>query len=278
LLLAAMLSALVVAGVYEVGGRARRRSAADTSASRLEQAVADTEPERSEGRQDESCTALRRRYLARCPEDLPAAVPSEQRAAPGAAPSPESTGRAVAELAAWLNPSPNELAELATHCEVRFVIPAITENQPPRLSDEDAAALSLSNRERGLIDRTLGDMHKEFREFAARAYAEAAGPSAQGSAPTLEAMLADLQTRPENGFEAAREKLARERAGMAPPPRPGTRLPPGERLLRRWATLGDELERQLSDGVGSERAHQLRFSPRAVWTRRFAESGCRSPP
>ena len=222
--------------------------------------------------------ALRRRYLTRCSGDSLAAVPSEQAAAPAKPPTPENEARAVAELATWLNPSANELAELAKHCEVRFVIPAITENQRPPLTDEDATALSLSYRERGLIDRTLADMHKEFREFAARAFAEGAGASPAGSAPTLEDMLADLQTRPENGFEEAREKLARERAGLIPPPKPGTHLPPGERLLRRWATLGDELERRLSDGLGSERAHQLRFSPRAVWTRRFAESGCRSQP
>ena len=120
-----MLSAVVVAGVYEVAGRlARRRAAADASASSFEQSVSSAGPERSEGPPDESCTALRRRYLTRCPGDSLSALPSERGAAPGKPPTPESEARAVAELATWLNPSANELAELAKHCEVRFVIAA----------------------------------------------------------------------------------------------------------------------------------------------------------
>jgi hypothetical protein len=91
-------------------------------------------------------------------------------------------------------------------------------------------------------------------------------------------MLTDLQTRPENGFEEAKQKLARERAGLVAAPAAGAPQPAGEQLLRLWASLGDDFERQLADVLGDDRARELRLSPQAEWTNRFSESGCRGAP
>ena len=192
--------------------------------------------------------------------------------------SRESESRKIAELTAWLKPSPSELGEMARRCELRFVIPAITENQPPTVTDEQSSALSLSTNERTLLERTLRDMHVGLRDFTKQAFDEAAGQSVKASGLSLEEMLTDLQTRPEDGFAEARQKLAQEQAGLASPPEPETHQPPGERLLRLWASMGDEFERRLADRLGTDRAHQLRFSPQAVWTNRFAHSGCQSQP
>jgi len=165
---------------------------------------------------------------------------------------------------------------MAKSCEVRFVIPAVTANNPPIVTDPQAAALALSSQERALLERTLRDLHAELREFASRAVTEVPGHPANASELTLEEMLADLETRPENGFEEAKRKLARERADLEPAPRAGRYQPPGERLLRLWPTLGDELERRLAGALGPERAEQLRFSTHATWTDRFSRSGCQS--
>jgi hypothetical protein len=165
---------------------------------------------------------------------------------------------------------------MARHCEVRFDMPAITDNEPPAVTDEQAAALSLSEHERDLLQRTLRDLHTDLRRFAERAFTEAGGRGGGTATPTLEEMLTELQSRPGGGFEEAREKLARERATSVAPVGPSAQQPPGERLLRMWAVLGDQFERQLAADLGSDRARHLRASPLAGWMNRFSQAGCRS--
>ena len=167
---------------------------------------------------------------------------------------------------------------MARHCEVRFDMPAITENEPPMVTDEQAAALSLSDREREVLQRTLRELHGDLRAWARRALSDAGGPSGNASASTMEDMLNELQSRPGGGFEEARERLAQERAAAGPSSPPSAQQPPGERLLRTWAVLGDQFERQLAAGLGGDRARQLRTSPLAGWMNRFSQAGCRSEP
>ena len=277
-LFAAALSALVVAGVYEVRARVARP---DRHAPGGPEPDADEPGERARRPEPTSsaaatpdCGDLRRRYLLQCPPDLP-----DGTATNGAPASAGPDPRAAAALSAWLNPSPDELGEMARKCEVRFEMPAITDNEPPVVTDEQAAALSLSDRERDVLQRTLRQLHTELRGFAQGALADPSAPSStprDASAPTLEEMLNELRTRPGSGFEEGREKLARERAALAIPAGPSAQQPPGERLLRTWATLGDQLERQLAAELGKDRARQLRTSPQAGWMNRFSEAGCRT--
>jgi len=275
----AVLPALAVVAIYEIRGRTTKPTGPEPAAS------VDAGPPlfATSGPSHESCGALRRRYLARCSVDLSSTAPAPGRpAATDGPPNPESNRdseeRAIAERSAWLNPSAAELAEMARRCEVRFAIPAITENQPPAITDQQASTLSLSGQERALLERTLHDLHGELRDFAAHAVDDAAGGSPPAPGMTLEQMLAELEMRSENGFEEARQQLAQERAGLAQPPQPGARQPPGERLLRLWAGMGNELERRLAEGLGAARARQLRLSPHATWIDRFVRSGCASPP
>lgn len=284
LLPVALLPALIVAALYEMSGRTRRRpEAANSDGS--ESAASPSPDQRAESgvaiaAPAETCADLRWRYLARCARDIPGRpvesgiVPGERDGDADPARARLVNARASAEVDAWLRPSRSELAEMAKRCEIRSLVPAVSEDQPPQVGEEAAAALSLSRRERELLDRTLRDLHAEVRSFATRAFAEVVGASVPAGSVTLEEMLADLQARPESGYADARRKLARERAGLENPPALGTNQPPGERLLRLWSRLGDEMERRLADELGSERAHELRFSPQATWTNRFSESGC----
>jgi len=282
-LFAAALSALAVAGIYEVrarvearGGRAPDRAEEETDGP-AERAVRPEPPASASAVPD--CGDLRRRYLLQCPPDLAGGAAIEASGAPRAPMSSDADPRAAAALSAWLNPSPDELGQMARSCEVRLEMPAITDNEPPVVTDEQAVALSLSDRERDVLQRTLRQLHTELGGFARSALAGLpASPSASNdaSAATLEEMLSELRTRPGSGFEAGREKLARERAALAIPAGPSAQQPPGERLLRTWATLGDQLERQLATELGKDRARQLRTSPQAGWMNRFSEAGCRT--
>jgi len=274
--LVAALSALVVVGVYEVRARLAKHGLQlplDTNAPEQSAPVAPAEG--SPASVPEGCAGLRRRYLHRCPNE-PIAPPPEQQV-----PSPQTGSgetRMASDFADWLNPRPSELGDMAKRCEVRFEIPAIIGNKPHNVTDEESAAASLSSGERALVQQTLNDMHAELRDFAERALAEASGQSAKTSAMPLEEILTELQTRPESGFEEARQKLAQELAGLSPPPGSDSPQPPGERLLRLLASTGDAFERRLADGLGSDRARQLRSSPYAAWRNRVYYTGCRSQP
>jgi hypothetical protein len=273
LLLVAAASAIVVAGVYEVRARlAQHHSRRPADSNVEEQAPPIGQTQDSPSPVHQSCADLRRRYIARCPND-PLTSPFRPQPQAGTSLNRPNEVQVEAELAAWRAPSSRELGDMARRCEVRFEMPAITDDQPPIITEEAAAALSLSSRERALVERTLNDMHTGLRDFAAQTLAGTAG---QTPGVTFEDMLTNLQTRPENGFEEAREKLAQERAGLSPPPAGGSQQTPGERLLRLWARMGDDFERRLADGLGSDRARQLRSSPQAVWMNRFSQSGCRS--
>jgi hypothetical protein len=276
MLLVAALSAIVVVGVYEVRARlAKHHPESPSEAKELEPSEPPAPTEVSPARFGQSCGELRRLYLSRCPLDLP--TPEKAIPAPNSE-SNEEEARISSDLAAWQSPNSVELGEMAKRCEVRFEMPAITENQAPHVTDEASAALSLSSGERGLLEQTLSDMHARLRGVAEQAFLEAGGPTSKPSELSLEEILSDLQTRPENGFEQAREKLARERAGLASPPQSGLPQPPGERLLRMWATVGDQFEQRLASELGNDRARQLRSSPQAVWMNRFSHSGCRAQP
>lgn len=276
LFLVALLSALVVAGVYEVRARlAHHRLASRPLAP--EQTEATVSAVGSSDVVEESCADLRRRYLSRCPSNLP--LPAPARQVPPLDPGRgEDDARTADQLAAWLHPSSGELADMAKRCEVRFEMPAVTENQPPTVTDEASVALSLTGRERVFLQQTLREMHTGIRDFVARAAAERGPGGGTLAQPSLEEILAELQARPENGFENARERVAQERAGLVAPPEPGAPQPMGERLVRLWGRLGDDFERRLAEGLGSDRARQLRSSPQASWMNRFSQSGCRSQP
>lgn len=273
----ALVPALLVAGFYEMRERHQALDGKRGAASRgAEAEVASSSPPNLRGAEQVTCTELRSRYLARCSgEPQPTSPAIDARPAPsGDAPIDGGEAAAIAEADAWLAPSPSELAAMAGRCEVRFLIPALSEDEPPTVGDTEAAALSLSDRERALLEQTLRALHAEVRSFAERGYAEGASQPGRGSTPTLEEMLSELQSRPENGYAEGRRKLARELAGLAPPPADAAQEPPGERLIRFWSGLGDEMERRLANGLGAERARQLRFSPHASWMNRFSESGC----
>jgi hypothetical protein len=273
-LFSAALSALVVVGVYEVRARVGRPGATDKSDPGAD-TPADGSARTVPAAAMVGCADLRRRYRLQCSTDLPAEASPAPR--PSTPPTPPTLDpRTEAELSAWLHPSAGELGEMARHCEVRFDMPAITDNEPPTITDEQAAALSLSEQERDVLQRTLRELHADLRGLAKRALTEGGGPAANVATATMEEMLTELQTRPGGGFEEAREKLARERATAAAPVGPNAQQPPGERLLRMWATLGDQFERQLAADLGGDRARHLRASPLAGWMNRFSQAGCRS--
>jgi hypothetical protein len=200
---------------------------------------------------------------------------AQQDASP-AAPRPAHEEQEMTQIAEWVKPSKDMLIDMARRCEVRFVSPAIMDNQAPAIDDQQAAALSLSSRERAAANQILEEMHERFADSVRPLFGDETNDSNRPS--SLDEMITEMQTREDSGFDQARQKLALERAGMALPPAPDVELPAGERFLRLWAGLGDEFEQRLANQLGADRARQLRYSPNALpWTSRYVHAGCAGP-
>ncbi len=67
------------------------------------------------------------------------------------------------------------------------------------------------------------------------------------------------------------QRLANERAGLAPPPAELSKTSPAERLMRAYVQLGDQTEAALAKRLGPERAAAIRGDG---WGSRSDWSGC----
>jgi flagellar motor protein MotB len=279
LALASALSALLVVGVYEIRSRLAKGHSVSSEPTPQPERQDPTEDETAVPRTQpgEGCNALRDRYVLRCLADqtVPGGRPALAPGASAVSMSPDNEANEMAETTAWLHPPKTELADMAKRCEIRLISPAILEKQVPTVDDEHAQALSLSAKERADLDQTLREMHQSFADAVRKTFADGATDPSKESRLSVEQMIDEIQERPNSGFSEARQRMAAERAGAATPPATGADLPPGERIFRLSAGLGDDFERHLADRVGAERARQLVYSPLAgPWTNRSAQSGC----
>lgn len=280
LALVSVLSALLVLGAYQIRARLSKGHPAPPAP-----ALQSEDPTEAHGATPrtpfgENCDVLRGRYVLQCSlgKALPTVGPDASPDASSAEMSPESEAKEIAEALAWLHPTKDQLADMARRCELRSVSPLITENQVPTVQDKYAKALSLSSNERTELEQTLRQMHDGFADSVRQAYAAGTADPSRASSLSVEQMVEEIQDRPSSGFDEARRKLALERAGMAAPPAASADLPPGERIFRLSAGLGDDFERRLADRLGADRAHQLLYSPLAGgWTTRSSQSGCPNP-
>jgi hypothetical protein len=281
LALVSVLSALLVVGVYQIRARLSKGHPAPPATALQSEGPEPTEAHGATPRTPfgENCDVLRARYTLQC---VLGASPSTSgravnRRASSATITPENEAKELAEAFAWLHPPKDQLVDLARRCEVRSISPEVTGNQVPTVDDKDAKALALSSNERTELEQTLRQMHDSFADSVRQTYAAGAADPSGASSLTVEQMVEEIQDRPNSGFDEARPKLALERAGMAAPPAAGADLPPGERIFRLSAGLGDDFERRLADRFGADRARQLLYSPLAGWTTRSSQSGCPDP-
>jgi hypothetical protein len=271
LLLVSLVSALAVASVYEIAARRTRHRPQPCvdSQSQERDSAPDVKSPRQATRPVEDCESLRRRVSLLCPQETPKVTLS-----PAEVSQRDQESRVASDLSDWQNPGPHELTDMAKRCEVRIEMPAIAEDRPPVVSDEQVVGMALSGSERAVLQRTLDEMHAGLRQFAEAARRELPGTQGSEAPSSLEQILSDLQTRPEHGFDAARAQLAREKAGLTPRLPADAPQPPGERLLRLWAGMGDTFEQRLAAGLGKERARELRLASQAGWMNRFSLAGC----
>jgi hypothetical protein len=158
--------------------------------------------------------------------------------------------------------SPDELAAMAKNCEIRFDLPGYG-IEPHLMTDRVASADNLSTDERAIYDQTVREENAQHMAALHALYQELVG----GDSENLDAgALAGeiMHKSPSSDVQAARKRLAEERAGLAAPPADTRNQSVVERLFRLQSTAGDTLERLIAAKLGPDKAHQIRA---AGWVR-----------
>lgn len=169
---------------------------------------------------------------------------------PAAGRDPRAGKRTIIDIA------PEELAAMARRCEIRFDLPGYGV-EPHLMTDRAAAATRLSADERAIYDQTVRKESAQYMAALRALYQELVGADSENlDAGAL--MIEIMQKSPASDVEAARKRLAEERAGMAAPPADLRNQSVVERLFRLQSAAGPSLEQMLAAELGPGKAHQIR--------------------
>ena len=145
---------------------------------------------------------------------------------------------------------------MAKDCEIRFDVPGYG-IEPHFMNDRTAAAANLSADERAIYDQTVRKENAQYMAALRALYQELVG----GDSENLDASALTAEIRqksPSSDYEAARKRLAEERAGLAAPPADARNQSVIERMLRLQSAAGNTLEQLLAAELGPDKAHQIR--------------------
>jgi hypothetical protein len=154
--------------------------------------------------------------------------------------------------------SQDELMAMAKDCEIRFDVPGYG-SEPRLMTDKMAQAANLSADDRTIYDQTVRKENAPYMTALRALYQELAG-SDPGDMDVHALTMEILQKSPSADVEAARKRLAEERAGLATPPTDARNQSVIERLFRLETAAGNTLEQQLAAELGPDKAHQIRTS------------------
>lgn len=173
-----------------------------------------------------------------------------------------------------VDPSPEQLAEMAKNCEVRVDLPPVLGAQAaPELSDKTAASYGVSSDERATFDQVVAQFQTESNAQLNAFYKEITGNAASSSMSSTAMM--ELITGTLGAQESiARQTIAREHAGLAQPPADLASAQVADRYERWFSTLGDAFESELAAKLGAARAHALRAANDGWMGSSHSSSGC----
>ncbi len=174
----------------------------------------------------------------------------------------------------WVDPTPEELADLAKECGVKIDLPAIFRGQPMQVSSETAEALGITPEELAQVNQVFVDLAASWHARVRALYIEATGDVQGADQLSSHGMGEELQDKAIPGEQQAlQRKLSYERAGLLKPPTDLSKASPYERYFRSFAALGEEAERLIAARIGAEKAHALRTQNNG-WPMKMGIAGC----
>ena len=161
-------------------------------------------------------------------------------------------------------PSHDKLVEWAKQCHIQF--------DQPTAVPEDLAERGFQAGELDGYNATLAEVQKQWQGFLRALYIEATGDTSGADTLSDDSMRNEIVAKSPPGEDSQiRQKLARERAGLAQPPADLSKTSPLERMLRMQSSLGDLAEQALAKRIGAPRAHEIRGDG---WGSHYEMSGC----
>jgi hypothetical protein len=178
----------------------------------------------------------------------------------------------------FLEPTREELLEMAKECQLRWDEPGLRQRRPPLPNAEERAKLGLTEDEAEVIAEVYESFVSQSLEQLRAIYVAATGDVDNSRVLAPDALKQEiLDKSPEDAIKRAFQRVSHERAGLATPPPDITGMTPAERLVRFNTSLGDAYERALADKLGAARAHQLRAIDGGWGSRHSSSAGCPAP-
>jgi ferric-dicitrate binding protein FerR (iron transport regulator) len=173
----------------------------------------------------------------------------------------------------WADPGPEQLAEWAKSCKVRFDMPPISSSTPFKVTPAEAAEYGIADTDIDPINSVLAELHRQWTDRIRAIYLDVVGEGGDTSM-SAQAMMQEIEDKSPPGERAAvQQRIAQERAGLVPPPADWSRASPIERMMRSLAAIGEESERAIAKAIGVERARELRWRD-GGWPAKMEMSGC----
>jgi hypothetical protein len=174
----------------------------------------------------------------------------------------------------FLNPTKEELLELAKDCKLRWDSPKIGA-QPTTIGADRAQELGLSEEERQATNKVNADFNTKLVAELRALYVELTGDKAGADALSPGSLVEELEEKsPEGELQLVFQKLARERAGLQAPPSDLRGASPAERMMRLRIGAGDRYEHELGAAIGPDLAHQMREKHGGWGSRSSSSYGC----
>lgn len=182
------------------------------------------------------------------------------------------------KIANFIDPSREELLELAKECQLRWDEPGLGLRHPPLPDDKERAKLGITDDEAEVISEVYESFASQSLERLRAIYVAATGDVDNSRVLAPDALKQEIIDKsPEDAIKRAYQRVSQERAGLAAPPPDTTGMTPAERLVRFNTGLGDAYERALADKLGASRAHQMRASDGGWGSRHSSSVGCPAP-
>lgn len=196
--------------------------------------------------------------------------------APGSS-RPEAKEVRTERVSNFLDPTPEELREMAKECRLRWDSPGLRPKSLNRPTPEQLKELNITEDEAEVMAEVHQAFVAESLEKLRAIYVAATGDAESArvlSPEALEQEVFDKST--EDSVRRAFQRVARERAGLAVPPADTLGLTPAERLVRFNTSLGDAYERAMADKLGTAKARELRRMNNGWGSRHSSGMGCPS--
>ena len=167
------------------------------------------------------------------------------------------------------HPSAETLKAWAAECHTKFDHPGMLMVAPPALTKGND---TVGDGEVAAVNEAVREVHAKWIALVREAYIEVTGDSAGAKTLSPSAMMSEIEDKGAAGeLDALRARIANERAGLAEPPPPGTKMTALEREYRAYANLGDDTEAAVAKRLGAARARAIRGQG---WSSQSESSGC----